>query len=183
MLKNKILILFIITLFLSCFFTCFFTCSVYASEGNIEKFNFTGFDNKEYTLPVFPEEVNNYNHYVLATSDSSFYLICFNETINIFNNPGLRSVQISCDSDSSFYFARLDNTVSWSGYTTDGSTYIPNTNGSSIIYSCSCLSSYSEILLAVTDNGTNNITTNIKTAITFFNILYLQIFPHRYSAT
>jgi len=69
MLKNRILILFIVIL---CVFG--FGCgSVYATEEavNTEKFSFTGFDGVLYTLPSLPEGVNNYKHYVIL-KDNSF---------------------------------------------------------------------------------------------------------------
>ena len=152
MLKNKILVLFTITL---CIFS--FLCgSVYATEEtsavNESGFVYTAEDGTVYNLPVYPEELKKYNHYVVirTTIWEEFYLIPFNETFEVVENSATRfNVLVDGENFSKFYWQCRFHEGTPDSWTASGSSlggsefYFSKTNNPHyIVDSCTCLSSY-----------------------------------------
>jgi len=138
MLKNKLFIFFII-LFCA---VLMFSPKVFAST---DRLSFTGYDGVLYELPPLPDELNDYNHYVIVfdTLSGFYYLVPFNETFEIQRNGNFNTVL--CDGSNfsaNKYFTCLVGDSSWSitgnlSNPISFQTYMP------IIYSCSCIRPYS----------------------------------------
>jgi len=138
MLKNRILILFIVIL---CVFG--FGCgSVYATEEavNTEKFSFTGFDGVLYTLPSLPEGVNNYKHYVILKDNSATHIYCFNDTLDITKDGSFITLNAD-DNTTGKLFTCYGS--SWNEFDEQG-TYSFSQTKTIFIYSCPDLTQYGE---------------------------------------
>lgn len=163
MLKNKFLILIVITLFVF----GFLCGSVYATEetgtDNEYGFIYTAQDGTVYNLPVYPEELKEYNHYVVirTTIWEEFYLIPFNETFEVIDNGASRfNILVDGENFSKFYwncrFAEgTPDLWTASGSSLGGSEfYFSKTNNPHyIVDSCTCFSSYQNNLQDSIDNN------------------------------
>lgn len=81
MLKNKVFILLIIFIV----FSLFIPSSCFASTENTG-FVYTDDSGKIYNLPIFPDQLKNYNHYIIFKYNSlwnNFVIIPFNESIEV----------------------------------------------------------------------------------------------------
>ena len=144
MLKNKILIFFIITLI----FTCFFTCSVYASTdlNNVyeDGFEFIGSSGTTYKLPPYPQELKEYNHYVIikTTIWEQFYILPFNETLEVVsNNSSTFNVLLDGKNFSELYWECSFNDSSpdtWVKVIGQGFHFSKTNNPHTVVDSCPC---------------------------------------------
>ena len=88
---------FTIIIILICIIT-FFTSKSFAST---DTFSFTGFDGNEYTMPILPINLNNFDGFFIIEAKSHYYFICFNGSINV-NYTGNNLVFNSSDGSNSF---------------------------------------------------------------------------------
>ena len=148
MLKNKIFILFIAVI---CFFTLF-NVSVYATDIEENMIPFTDFDGDFHNILKFPEELNNYNHYIIYMfpSVSSYEILPFNESIEVANiSTSSISKNILVDGGAYYCYFSWDSSLSeWQKYDGNGISKfeIKNTDFK-LIGACSCLQPQSSDLI------------------------------------